>query len=126
MIAGLERIIDKYAFFKPTIEMPHYNQLLEEGKAVIVYMNAEKYILECMNVHNYYDSMQSYINKVISPSKVKHYRKCMASGIKFPIPVIDYVRREQEGRHRMLAFNDLVTLRELNIDTAPVVVRKLL
>lgn len=55
-------------------------------------------------------------NRLIEPELVKKYSDMMKSGTEFDIPHLDYIAKEQEGRHRALA------AKMAGIDTMPIAI----
>lgn len=72
-----------------------------EGK--LTYMTANDYINHCI-----YDIFKSSYEATVTNSvdfdTVDQYAEAMLAGNKFPIPYLNYANRQQEGRHRALAF----------------------
>ena len=65
----------------------------------IVYMTAKEYMDSISKyVFNDKDTYDAIINE-----KVDIYAEELKNGVKFPLPYIDFINCEQEGRHRMLA-----------------------
>lgn len=68
--------------------------------AEIIYMSPEEYMRKVADIQGTtYEGQSRYVNS----DKVKKYAKAMMSGDKFPIPYLNYIDRNQEGRHRVLA-----------------------
>ena len=73
-------------------------------------MTPEHYLQEC-------DKLGA-TSTGISPSLVQEYTARARSGEKMPLPILDYYRREQEGRHRARV------AQELGLKKMPVLVIK--
>jgi hypothetical protein len=70
----------------------------------IEYMTGDQYIEKCAN-----DIFHMSMEKTLSPVDwdiVHKYANDMKNGDKFPIPYLDYHYKQQEGRHRALAFKE--------------------
>ena len=74
---------------------------LRDGK--IVYMTADEYIDRCAN-DIFKISREDAINSARNPKNIDLYADKMLTGEVFPVCYLDYVYRQQEGRHRALAF----------------------
>jgi len=77
----------------------------EKGQdAIIEYMSPNEYLDRCIN-----DIFNSTYEKVVGVVKqhnaniISKYANDMLNGDKFPLPYLDYVHKQQEGRHRALA-----------------------
>lgn len=82
----------------------HDYQKFEKGKdSKIVYMTADKYIDECIN-NIFNSSYEQTVTNSVDEDVVASYAEDMKKGDIFPLPYLDYVTHNQEGRHRMLAF----------------------
>lgn len=114
MIRVLEN--DNKIFTKST-GMPYYNsfynedeleeyQLFKNTTYEIVEMTPTKYFEECADLkHTTVDVLKREREKHID--KIEQYMSDMGNGDKFPMPVIDYMRNQQEGLHRMYAVGEL-------------------
>lgn len=77
----------------------------------IAYMTPEEYLHKCYDMHSTLSqragrkmySYEDYIASMVIPRLADEYAEKMKKGEKFPMPVIDYARNEQEGRHRAVA-----------------------
>ena len=76
----------------------------EKGQdAHLEYMTPNEYLNRCVDIFN------STWKKSIAPIEegnakvITQYAEAMKNGDKFPIPYLDYVYNQQEGRHRALA-----------------------
>ena len=82
----------------------HDYQKFEKGKdSKIVYMTADEYINECIN-NIFKSNYESTVTNAVDMNTVYKYVFDMKHGDIFPIPYLNYVNHQQEGRHRMLAF----------------------
>ena len=86
----------------------HDYQKFEKGiDSEIVYITGEEYIKRCakdifgMSVESMLDDQD------VSFDKVDKYAKLMKQGVTFPICYLDYAYKQQEGRHRALAFRQV-------------------
>lgn len=92
-----------------TTDLPHYDQLMKlpeyfaeaKGeKGTIIWMTPDEAIAKGAGIH---DVLISEELRGVLPSLVDEYAEQMKAGKKFPLPVLDYKRGDQEGRHRILA-----------------------
>jgi hypothetical protein len=77
----------------------------EKGQdANIVYMTPNEYLERCAKdiFNSTYEKTVGNIKKYNS-GIISKYAKDMLNGDKFPLPYLDYVYKQQEGRHRALA-----------------------
>jgi hypothetical protein len=77
----------------------------EKGQdAVIEYMSPNEYLERCAKdiFNSTYEKTVGNIKKYNS-GIISKYAKDMLNGDKFPLPYLDYVYKQQEGRHRALA-----------------------
>lgn len=77
----------------------------EKGQdAVIEYMSPNEYLERCAKdiFNSTYEKTVGNIKKYNS-NVISKYAKDMLNGDKFPLPYLDYVYKQQEGRHRALA-----------------------
>jgi hypothetical protein len=79
-----------------------YKKFDKKRDSEIIYMTADEYIKRCSDVFGV--SVKDTINSARNPKNIDIYAEKMLSGEKFPVCYIDYVYRQQEGRHRALAF----------------------
>lgn len=79
-----------------------YKKFDKKRDSEIIYMTADEYIKRCSDVFGV--SVKDTINSARNPKNIDLYAEKMLSGEKFPVCYIDYVYRQQEGRHRALAF----------------------
>ena len=101
-------------------DMPYYNRILnpEEARkkgvdAEIEWVTPDKYMMMAAEAHGV-PVAREYAH--IIPSLVEKYAVEMSRGAKFPLPVIDYPGRTQEGRQRVEA------ARRLGYERVPVLV----
>lgn len=92
------------------------NQRLHIGKAtmndyqkyengldgIVISMTANKYLSKCCEIMHV--SWEEEVIHSVGQDKVERYANDMLNGSSFPLPYIDCVNKEQEGRHRALAF----------------------
>lgn len=110
-------------FSTSTTDMPFYDNMLakpqyyKEKKGIvyeIIWITPAQYFeLIGRMRHN---SIFEERNYGIDPQLVSRYSEDMLNGSKFPMPVIDYSRTEQEGRHRALAAESI------NVNFIPVMI----
>lgn len=85
----------------------NYDAVPEKFKryeASIEYMTMEEYIKEVANIqHTSYEEQFKYISK----ENVNKIMGGMSSGVKYNIGYLNYIDREQEGRHRVVAASKL-------------------
>jgi hypothetical protein len=106
---------NSYGFFKTVSSIPDYDKVLfgknnelpkkyEYWEGEIKWMTKEKYLEECSKLQNtsYSDQLRYVIDK-----KVQTIMEKMDEGVKFDIPYLNYVENEQEGRHRVVAADNL-------------------
>jgi len=104
-----------YGFFKTTSSIPDYEKVLsgknselpnkyKHWKGEVQWMSKEDYFRECARIQNtsYSDQFRYVID-----NKVQLIMERMEDGIKFDIPYLNYVENEQEGRHRVVAADNL-------------------
>lgn len=94
--------------FKDKTNIPDYDDVLNDKEPRIMenvvgeieYMTPDEYLSESGSLHGYsYEQELSILDKL----KVDKYFYMMKEGVKFDIPYLDYVRKSQEGRHRVMA-----------------------
>lgn len=106
---------NNYGFFKPVSSIPDYDKVLfgknnelpkkyEFWGAEIKWMSKDEYLMECSRLQNTSYSDQF---KYIVDWKVQQIMEKMKGGIKFDMPYLNYVENEQEGRHRVVAADNL-------------------
>jgi len=109
-----------------TTTIPYYDNLLL-GKHIkgitskIIYMTPMKYLQESFELQKYdlsFISLKEHLRTVISIDLVNKYREKTIRGSKMPLPILDYTRGLQEGRHRA------VVAKSLKIEKIPVLVVK--
>jgi hypothetical protein len=104
-----------YGFFKTTSSIPDYEKVLsgknselpnkyKHWKGEVQWMSKEDYFRECARIQNtsYSDQFRYVVD-----NKVQLIMERMEDGIKFDIPYLNYVENEQEGRHRVVAADNL-------------------
>lgn len=74
-----------------------------EGK--LTYMTGDDYINHCI-YDIFKSSYQSAVTNSVDFDTVHGYAEAMLSGSRFPVPYLNYATRQQEGRHRALAFKE--------------------
>ena len=106
---------NSYGFFKTVSSIPDYDKILF-GKnyelpkkyafwyAKIEFMSKEDYFRECARIQNtsYSDQFRYVVD-----NKVQLIMERMEDGVKFDMPYLNYVENEQEGRHRVVAADNL-------------------
>ena len=106
---------NNYGFFKTVSSIPDYDKILF-GKnyelpkkyafwhAKIEFMSKEDYFRECARIQNtsYSDQFRYVVD-----NKVQLIMESMEGGVKFDMPYLNYVENEQEGRHRVVAADNL-------------------
>lgn len=106
---------NSYGFFKTVSSIPDYDKVLfgknnelpkkyEHWEGEIKWMTKEKYLQECSKLQNtsYSDQFRYIIDW-----KVQRIMEKMKEGVKFDIPYLNYVENQQEGRHRVVAADNL-------------------
>ena len=106
---------NSYGFFKTVSSIPDYDKVLfgknnelpkkyEYWEGEIKWMTKEKYLEECSKLQNtsYSDQLRYVIDKKVYPIMEK-----MKEGVKFDMPYLNYVENQQEGRHRVVAADNL-------------------
>lgn len=66
----------------------------------VVYMTPDKYYMLDAQIHN--TDATTIMHHIFKETALK-YKEQMLSGHKFPIPVLDFYQKGQEGRHRAYA-----------------------
>ena len=104
-----------YGYFKNKTNIPDFDAILfnqlsnlpkkyHDWYAEIKFLSAEEYIYECAKLQDTtYQDQFKYIDK----SNVEDIKKNMINGVKYNIPYLNYVNKQQEGRHRVIAANQL-------------------
>lgn len=90
----------------------------------IVYMSPQEYLEESYKIHKKFSSdygvnqipFETYLKTIIDPDRINEYTERTLEGSKMPMPVLDYDKLTQEGRHRT------VVAMELGIEEIPVLV----
>jgi hypothetical protein len=99
----IESIIHTSPIFSDKTESPVYAEKVSNGNAILEYMSPDNYIKKCKKLQCQDGSIDEYVSNTINIELAKKYSKDMAQGNKFPIPIIDFVKGYQEGRHRAVA-----------------------
>lgn len=94
------------------LDDPEYMKIVKGMQGSIVQMSPDKYIEECIS--KIFKSNRTKVMGAVDSDTVTKYAELMKKGEKFPLPVLDYARGTQEGRHRVLA------AKELGISKVPV------
>ncbi len=103
--------IPSKVFYITTTDMPHYDQLLDPTKAeyfakekgekgTIIWVTPDEALAKGAEIHGV--SIEEEL-RIVSEEAISKYTEMMKQGEKFPLPVLDYKRKDQEGRHRILA-----------------------
>ena len=82
-----------------------YKKFTKGQDSEIEYMTADEYLQRCAD-----DIFDMTLEQTMAPvdwGNVRKYSKLMKDGNKFAIPYLDLVYKQQEGRHRVLAFKEL-------------------
>jgi hypothetical protein len=99
------RYVEDYLFDKKVGKVPSHDyfkfEKLRDGN--ITWMTGDEYIDKCIK-YIFDLSYDQVVTKAVDFDKVNNYADKMLSGDTFPICYLDYVYRQQEGRHRALAF----------------------
>jgi hypothetical protein len=110
-----EELNSSYGFFKNKTNIPYFDYILSNQLSnlpekyhnwfgEIKFLSAEEYINECAKLQG--TSYQQQF-KFILKSKVEDIKENMSNGVKYDMPYLNYVDKEQEGRHRVIAANEL-------------------
>jgi hypothetical protein len=110
-----EELNSSYGFFKNKTNIPYFDSILSNQLSnlpekyhnwfgEIKFLSAEEYINECAILQG--TSYQQQF-KFILKSKVEDIKENMSNGVKYDMPYLNYVDKEQEGRHRVIAANEL-------------------
>jgi hypothetical protein len=110
-----EELNSSYGFFKNKTSIPYFDSILSnqlsnlpekyhDWYGEIKFLSAEEYINECAKLQG--TSYQQQF-KFILKSKVEDIKENMSNGVKYDMPYLNYVDKEQEGRHRVIAANEL-------------------
>lgn len=83
----------------------HDYQKFEKGlDSEIRYMTATEYIRSCMKDIFQKNDYAACVTNATNKTNIDKYSKDMLEGDTFPIPYLDFVHHQQEGRHRALAY----------------------
>ncbi len=100
-----------YGYFKDKTSIPDFDALknglyselppvYKKQEAHVVFMSKNEYLYECANLQGgSVEQQEAYIDN----DKVKLYMEDMQAGSKFNMGYLNYVTKQQEGRHRILA-----------------------
>ena len=104
--------------------LSYYNDMMRDPvyflrdkgmEAKVVRMSPNQYLVKSAEIRGV--SLQHEL-RIVNKADVEKYSIMMSHGIVFDLPVLDYVGRDQEGRHRVLA------AKKLGIKSIPVFVVK--
>jgi hypothetical protein len=98
--------------FKETTDIPYYDAFLRDPSYAqskgyifkIVQMSPDSYIWESARMQGTTMERQK---EMVQEDKLKEYAGMMKAGTKFDMPMLDWKRKEQEGRARALAAKSL-------------------
>ena len=91
-----------YPGFSLESDVPYIAEKIETGKAKIVEMSPKEYLERCAYQIFGEGTLESQIGSV-DLKNVNKYADAMELGDQFPIPYLNFVSENQEGRHRALA-----------------------
>lgn len=104
---------DGDAYFKRDADASFYNDIMQKPEymfwvkgyvGIVIYMTPDKYYERCARMQRTSIADQlAYIDKDVAHK----YMEKMLDGEKFPMPYIDYSRKQQEGRHRSYAIKSI-------------------
>jgi hypothetical protein len=99
------RYVEDYLYKEMVGKVPSHDyfkfEKLRDGK--ITWMTGDEYIDKCINdIFNL--SYDQVVTRAVNEDKVNEYAEKMLNGVTFPVCYLDYPYRQQEGRHRALAF----------------------
>lgn len=93
-----------YGNIKDILHSGKQQLLLTQGIVVDVEpMTSEQYLEQCSVVRGHRPSLPENEHACVNPGKIDHYAQLMKKGEKFPLPMLNYVFGNQDGRHRALA-----------------------
>jgi len=98
-------------FYTTTTDMPLYDQMLDPTKAeyfarekgekgTIIWMTPDEALAKGAEIRGV--SIEEEL-RIVNEEAISKYAGIMNRGEKFPLPILDYKRKDQEGRHRILA-----------------------
>lgn len=88
------------SYYNTILRKPGYALWVKGELGKIKYMTPDEYFTSCGKMqHTTALEQESYVEK----SRAEGYMQKMVDGEKFPIPIIDYSSKRQEGRHRSYA-----------------------
>ncbi len=140
-ISQLTQLRGNDIFDITTTGMSYYNAMIQKGHIAgnrdpiqyfkenkglifeIVWMSPTQYLEESYKIHGrhvdygkYKTSLEQYMYYTINTDKINEYIERTLEGSKMPMPVLDYDKLTQEGRHRA------VVAMELGVEEIPVLV----
>ena len=104
-----------YGYFKNKTNIPDFDSILfnqlsnlpkkyHDWYSEIKFLSVEEYIYECAKLQDTsYQDQFKYIDK----SNVNDIKQNMRNGVKYNMPYLNYVNKQQEGRHRVVAASQL-------------------
>lgn len=93
-----------YSDVKDVLHSGKQQLLLTQGIVVdIEPMTCEQYLEQCSVVRGHRPSLPENEHACVNPGKIDKYAQSMKKGEKFPLPMLNYVFGNQDGRHRALA-----------------------
>jgi hypothetical protein len=110
-----EELNSSYGFFKNKTNIPDFDAILfnqlsnlpqkyHDWYGEIKFLSPEEYINECAKLQDTsYQDQFKYIDK----SNLDDIKENMTNGLKYNMPYLNYVDKQQEGRHRVIAANQL-------------------
>jgi len=110
-----EELNSSYGYFKNKTNIPDFDSILfnqlsnlpqkyHDWYGEIKFLSPEEYINECAKLQDTsYQDQFKYINK----SNVDDIKENMRNGVKYNMPYLNYVNKQQEGRHRVIAASQL-------------------
>ena len=66
-------------------------------------MSSDQYLEQCSVCRGHNPPLPQNEHACVNPGKIDHYAQLMKNGDKFPLPMLNYVFGNQDGRHRALA-----------------------
>lgn len=100
-------------YFSDETDLPFYDDMLknpdyfERAKGlvfVVVSMSPDDYMEKCADIH---DTSVKQQHNMTDPTLISHYEERVLDGSPMPLPVLDYSRLNQEGRHRAIVAKNL-------------------
>jgi hypothetical protein len=107
--------VNDYGYFKEITNIPDYDailfkkidqipQIYNNWYGEVKWMTEKEYLLECAK---FQDTTIDDQYRYIAPQNVNKIKDNMRNGIKYNMPYLNYVKKEQEGRHRVFAASSL-------------------